>query len=93
LAHGLRVSPSSEKKTAFGWASVFGLREREGSCLHCTKAIASCTPQFLSAPHPSYNISQLPLQKIEKVKLVQLYFPATAVADVGGGREGCPATF
>jgi len=57
-------------------------------------AIASCIPQLLPAPHQSYNIPQLPLPEMEKVKLLQLYFPATvAVADVSGRREGCLAAF
>jgi len=52
------------------------------------------TPKLLPAPHQSYNISQLPLSEMEKVKLLQLHFLVTAaVADVGGGREGCLAAF
>jgi len=49
---------------------------------------------LLPALHQLYNIPQLPLSEMEKVKLLQLYFPVTvAVADVGGGREDCLAAF
>jgi len=57
-------------------------------------AIASCTSQLIRAPHQSYIIPKLSLSEMEKVKLLELHFSATAaVANVGGGREGCLAAF
>jgi len=48
-----------------------------------SKAIASCSPQLLHAPHQSYNIPQLPLLEMEKGKII------VTVSFGNGGGDKC----